>query len=168
VAGSRHELRGQGAALRRLAVASAAGGAAGSALLLSTPSSAFELAVPWLIGLASLVMLVRPRPSGDAVRGRFGLAVAVFGIAVYGGYFGAAAGVVLLAFLLHWSSDTLPRTNAAKNVLLGTSNAVASIAFALTSNVHWTAVAPLAPDCSWVPGWGRSWSGMPRPMCCAR
>ena len=143
-AGSRHELRGQGAALRRLALASAAGGAAGSALLLLTPSGAFRLAVPWLIGGASLIMLVRPRPGRDAARRPLGLVVAVFAIAVYGGYFGAAAGVVLLAFLLHWSADTLPRINAAKNVLLGTSNAVAAIAFALTSNVHWTAVAPLA------------------------
>lgn len=145
VAGSRHELRGQGWMLRRLALASAAGGACGSALLLATPSNGFRLAVPWLIGIASLLMLAHQPTGRERKPARTGtLAIMVFCIAIYGGYFGAAAGVVLLAGLLLRTTDTLPRCNAAKNLLLGISNAVAAIAFACTTNVPWSAVFPLA------------------------
>ncbi len=145
ISGSRPELAGQGARLRRLSWLAVAGGAAGGALLLLTPSGQFELIVPWLIGLASVaILLVRPAPvhppRRDGVRLQLGLLV----IAVYGGYFGAAAGVLLLALLLVSTGDSLPRSNAAKNVLLGLSNAVAALGFAFFGPVHWLAALPLA------------------------
>jgi uncharacterized membrane protein YfcA len=98
---SRPELRQQRGRVHRLVVAGVAGGLVGAAFLLLTPGGAFEHIVPWLIGLASVAILL-PRRAGvsqlleqDADSG--GLALGAFVIAVYGGYFGAAAGVVLLA-----------------------------------------------------------------------
>ena len=74
-------------------------------------------------------------------------AAAIFTIAIYGGYFGAAAGVVLLALLLRAGHATLAHANAAKNVLLGASNLVAAIVFAILAPVHWTSVVPLGLGC---------------------
>jgi uncharacterized membrane protein YfcA len=72
------------------------------------------------------------------------LPIAVFLIGVYGGYFGAAAGVVLLAVLLFATTDTLPRLVAAKNLILGAANGLAAVLFAVTGPVRWSAAAPLA------------------------
>lgn len=145
--GSRPELRGQGRRLRRLGGVAVAGGALGGALLLLTPSAAFERVVPWLIGLASVAILIRPSPdrlrrlqhTGDTT----GLVVAVFVIAVYGGYFGAAAGVLLFAVLLAMTGDTLPRNNAAKNAVLALANGVAALGFVVFGPVHWAAALSL-------------------------
>jgi uncharacterized membrane protein YfcA len=67
----------------------------------------------------------------------------MFGIALYGGYFGAAAGVLFLALLLNAGSDSLAHANAAKNVLLGLANTVAAVLFALLAPVHWGAMLAL-------------------------
>ena len=145
VAGSRPELQGQGVLVRRLAGTAVAGGLAGGALLLLTPSDAFELAVPVLIGGASLAVLL-PRPlatTGGRPRTSPPLA-GVFAVGVYGGYFGAAAGVLLLALLLRTTTDSLPRSNAMKNVVLGLANGVAALVFVLAGPVEWRYVAPLA------------------------
>src|SRR4051794_38896993 len=109
VSASRPELEGQGRRLRRLAVAAVLGGAVGMVLLLLTPSEAFERIVPWLIGGASLALLpqrppgelaaeaaTHPHPRGDP----WWLTAGTFVIAIYGGYFGAAAGVMMLAMYL--------------------------------------------------------------------
>ena len=147
--GSRHELRGQAANVRRLAVVAVAGGATGAALLLVTSDGTFERIAPWLIAGASLSILMRrrvepaaaadaPHVTGPALTG------GVFLIGVYGGYFGAAAGVVLLALLLAGTSDTLARSNALKNAVLGIANATAAIGFALLADVDWATAAPLA------------------------
>lgn len=157
VSGSRPELRGQGPRVRRLAGAAALGGVAGGVLLLLTPAESFERIVPWLIGLASIAILVSPRPvalrpaalQAPALRppsddDRAALVAGVFCVGIYGGYFGAAAGVLLLALLLHLTAEPLPRSNATKNVLLGIANAVAAFAFVLFGPVSWAAVAPLA------------------------
>lgn len=65
-------------------------------------------------------------------------------MAVYGGYFGAAAGVLMLALLLASTRESLARSNAVKNVVLGPTNAMAALIFILFSSVHWSVVAPLA------------------------
>jgi uncharacterized protein len=70
--------------------------------------------------------------------------VGVFLIGVYGGYFGAAAGVLLLALLLIATPETLARCNALKNVVLGLANFVAAVVFVLFGSVSWIAVLPLA------------------------
>ena len=147
--GSRIELEGQGGQVRGLAMTAVAGGATGAAILLVLPASSFEAVAPWLIAAASLAILARgrtgkagaaagpPLPAAAMVPG-------VFLVGIYGGYFGAAAGVVLLALLLAGRTDTLARTNALKNAVLGIANATAALAFCLLAPVRWAAVVPLA------------------------
>ncbi len=144
--GSRPELEGQAARLRPLAAAGALGGATGATLLLLTPSDTFERIAPWLIGVASLTILVRPRvhPEHRHPGTGPGLIAGVFAVAVYGGYFGAGAGVMVLALMLAGTGDTLARSNALKNVVLGVANAAAAVGFAVLGPVHWDAAAPLA------------------------
>jgi uncharacterized protein len=142
--GSRPELKGQGHRVRTLALAAVGGGAVGATLLLLTPSDTFEKLAPWLIGIASLAILLRPRVHAGEPARPVALSAGVFLVAVYGGYFGAAAGVMLLALMLVATGDTLARSNALKNVMLGIANAVAAVAFALFGDVDWLAVLPLA------------------------
>ena len=145
--GSRPELHGQASRVRELAITAVLGGAAGAGLLLLTSPDTFERIAPWLIAAASLVILLRQRIEPEPGHGRRAgprLLVSIFLVGVYGGYFGAAAGVVLLAVLLAATSDTLPRANALKNVVLGIANATAAVAFALLADVDWVAAIPLA------------------------
>lgn len=156
-AGSRRELRGQGRRNLRHGAIAVAGGTAGAVLLLSTPSSAFERIVPWLIVLGAITLLLRePLRTWYAKPGfRPPLGVAIFMIAIYGGYFGAAAGVLLLAAMSLAATEALAVTNAVKSVVLGAANLAAAILYALIAPVHWTAAALLAAGCllgSWL-GW---------------
>jgi hypothetical protein len=144
--GSAAELAGQGRRLRPLIVASIAGGVVGSVLLLTTPAALFKLIVPWLIAGASAAILL-PRHSRAGAGSQRDQPLVLAGtalIGVYGGYFGAAAGVLMLALLLAMTDDAFPRANARKNVLSGFSNAVAAVAFILLGPVRWSAVLPLA------------------------
>ena len=155
ISASRPELSGQGRRLAPLVAAGVLGGAAGAALLLLTPAAAFERVVPWLIGGAALAILLQRPPTELAAEGRrahgprdpWWLAPGIAVVAVYGGYFGAAAGVLLLALVLLGTGEGLPRGNAVKNVVLGTANAVAAVGFALLSPVAWSAALPLALGC---------------------
>lgn len=144
--GSRPELAGQGRFLARMAPLAAIGGGAGATLLLTTPADAFEKAVPVLLAVASLAIVV-PRGTAHPARRRRAVVVAemaaIFAIALYGGYFGAAAGVLFLALLLNAGSDSLAHANAAKNVLLGLANTVAAVLFAVLAPVHWGAMLAL-------------------------
>jgi len=149
VLGSRPELRGESARLRQLAPAAVSGGIVGGVLLLSTPAEAFELIVPWLIGVASLAILLRPAaPSlGETAHHPVSsnrLLVGVFLVGIYGGYFGAAAGVILLALLLTATGETLARSNALKNAVLGMANGIAALGFIIFGPVQWLAVLPLS------------------------
>ncbi|MFC5064579.1 sulfite exporter TauE/SafE family protein [Actinomycetospora atypica] len=147
IAGSRPELRGQRARVLRLLPLTIVGGVIGGALVLITPSETFALIVPFLVGGASLVLLrpprVDPSPASGDGRPRPAIVLAAIGIGVYSGYFGAAAGVLMLALLSHLLADTLVRVNAVKNVLLGASNAVAAIGFIVFGEVVWSAALPL-------------------------
>jgi hypothetical protein len=150
VAASRPELAGQGRRVLRLGVITALGGAAGAAVLLLTPASVFTVAVPVLIGGASLVLLAQPRislltpPAVLDTRHRLVLGAALFAVAVYVGYFGAAAGVMLLVVLSAMIREPLVRVNAIKNAVSGTANALAAVCFALFGDVRWKLVLPLA------------------------
>jgi len=148
VAGSRPELAGQGQRVLRLGIITALGGAAGAIVLLLTPASTFTVVVPVLIGAASLVLLVQPRikrlsPTAGGGN-RAGQVVALFAVAMYVGYFGAAAGVMLLVVLSMMISETLVKVNAVKNAVSGMANAMAAVCFALFGDVRWVLVAPLA------------------------
>jgi uncharacterized membrane protein YfcA len=147
-AGSQPELRGQRNAVVRLGALCVVGGAVGAGLLLLTPGEAFQRIVPWLIALASMLILVRPLllRAGTGLLGDRHPAVlaGMFAAAVYAGYFGAAAGVVMLALLSAVTADSHARVNALKNVVLGLGNATAAVGFALLGPVSWTAALPLA------------------------
>lgn len=148
VTASGPELVGQRDRVRRLALAAAAGGICGAALLLVTPADSFERIVPFLIALASLAILVRRRlvevaehehRPHDGTSTTIGVGI----VGIYGGYFGAGAGVMLLALLLWATAETLPRANAAKNVVLGVANGIAALAFVFLGDVRWDVVVPL-------------------------
>jgi uncharacterized membrane protein YfcA len=161
-AGSRPELAGQRRRALKLGLVTAAGGGAGAALLLLTPGADFEYVAPLLIAVGSLVILRRPaqmgpaagqesRPDGPARThgaadrdGGWLSRAGIFAVAVYIGYFGAAGGVLLLAVLLRMFQQSLARTNALKNVILGLANAVAGVGFAIFGPVRWAAALPLA------------------------
>jgi len=150
--GYRAELRGQRSRLLRLGAFSLLGGLAGGLLLLARPDT-FEAVVPLLVILASLLMAVSPRLSAR-LRARQGgtarapsrvlLPLLVFLTGVYGGYFGAAQGVILLALLGLLEDDGLQRLNAMKNVLAGLVNGVAAVLFVLVSDVSWPVAGLLA------------------------
>jgi uncharacterized membrane protein YfcA len=153
VSASRPELQGQGRRLIPLAVAAVLGGVTGAVLLLLTPTGAFERIVPFLIAGASAAILVQ-RPTRELaeeghrdhpVPGDPGwLTFGTFAIAIYGGYFGAAAGVLMLAMYLLGTGETLPRGNAMKNVILGVANSVAAVGFVVFASIAWSAALPLA------------------------
>lgn len=146
--GSRPELAGQRARVLRLSAVTAAGGALGAAVLLLAPPGAFELVVPVLIAAASVLLLVQPRLAGlSPAAGGEGSGwrrAAMFGVAVYLGYFGAAGGVLLLAVLASSISESLIRVNAIKNVVAGAANMVAAAIFVGYAPVDWAFVPPLA------------------------
>lgn len=146
--GSRPELAGQGGRIKWLAPTAIIGGITGGLLLLALPSRSFTLVVPFLIGFASLGVLVRRNPTREMTNAAHppsrSLTIWVFFIGLYGGYFGAAAGVLMLAVLLFATGETLPRSNAMKNLLLGGANGIAAIAFIVFGSVRWSDAIPLA------------------------
>ena len=152
VVGFRAELVGQRERLVPLAVAAVAGSAVGCTLLLVTPARAFDLVVPFLVLLASLLLAAQPRvsrlvgpPGEDRRDSRRVLYPVVTAAAIYGGYFGGALGVILLGVLALTVPDTLRRLNALKAVLSLTVATVTVLAFGLFGPVDWVAVAVVAP-----------------------
>ncbi|MGY1749415.1 sulfite exporter TauE/SafE family protein [Modestobacter sp. SYSU DS0511] len=151
VSASRPELAGQRPRLVRLGTAAVLGGGVGAVLLLLTPADAFELLVPFLIAAASLAILVQRPPRELAAEGaarpsrdHWGLTLGTFLVAIYGGYFGAAAGVLMLAMYLLVLGEGVPRGNALKNLVLGLANLVAALGYAFLADVAWLAALPLA------------------------
>ena len=149
--GSLPELRGQRRKLLRLIPAAVVGGAAGAALLLSISSDGFEKVVPVLLAASAVVIALPQRKRAEgasrSTTQRILEAVAVLAICVYGGFFGAAAGVLLLALLLRTDSTSMADANATKNVVLGIANAVAAVGFIVLVPIPWLAVLPLGLGC---------------------
>jgi uncharacterized membrane protein YfcA len=150
VAGSRPELAGQGRRVLRVGAVTALGGAAGATVLLVTPASTFTHVVPVLIAGASLVLFLQPKirklaPAPAPGRGRrLVLGAGLFVVAMYVGYFGAAAGILLLVVLSAMISEPLIKVNAIKNAVSGAANAMAAVGFAVFGDVRWELVGPLA------------------------
>jgi len=151
--GYRHELGGQGPRILRLGVVSLAGAIVGAVLLLKLPPGAFTAVVPWLILLAGALVLVQPalRRALDARRGAprstdhaAPLYAGVFGCAVYGGYFGAAQGIIMMALFGLFVSEDLQRLNGVKNISVGLVNSVAAIIFIVVGQVAWLPALLLA------------------------
>ena len=168
--GYRRELVGQRSRLRRLAPASLIGGTVGAVLLLVLPDEAFSAIVPALILLGCVLVVFQPRISkavaarheaggGLPDHGAWWVWPTVLVTGVYGGYFGAAQGVLLMAVLGIGVPETLQRSNATKNVLALLVNGIAAVIFILVADVDW-AVAGLIAAGSIVGGqigatWGR-------------
>jgi uncharacterized membrane protein YfcA len=148
--GFRRELAGQRDRALVLGSASAAGGLTGGTLLLLFPST-FQAVVPWLVLLAVAMVVLQPRLSralaerhGDAHERSWALRGAVALTGVYGGYFGAAQGVILIAVLGIGLGDHLQRANALKNVLAAIVNGVAAVLFMFMAPVSWVPAGVLA------------------------
>jgi uncharacterized membrane protein YfcA len=126
----------------------ALGAVTGGVLLLTLPEGVFETVVPVLILLACALMVVRPKPKlshGSLSHHRKIALLAIgFAVGVYGGYFGAAQGVILLAALRFLIPDSLQRLNGLKNVMVGVANGVAAILFIVVAHVAWDAAALVA------------------------
>lgn len=152
--GWRHELAGQGSRVLRLLSAALLGGLTGAGLLLVLPDEAFAAVVPALIGLGVLLVALQPvitrRVAGSDLarrgvsRDAWWLWPMVTVTGVYGGYFGAAQGVLLMAVLGLGTTDSIHRDNALKNVLAGLVNGVAAVLFVLVAHVEWTIAALIA------------------------
>ena len=153
VFGSRADLEGQGRRVRVIVPTSLVGSAGGCALLLLTPARAFELVVPFLVLGAAATLAFQERLRGlvghprhmSRRRAAITLQVVVFVGAIYGGYFGAALGVMYVAALALILDEPLKRINALKNVLSASVGLVTVVVFAIFADVHWGAVLVLAP-----------------------
>ncbi len=169
VAAQRPELVGQRNRLLRLVPASMLGGITGAILLLTLPGSWFKRIVPFLILFGVGLVLAGPPiqrklrernatpptpptpPTAATVAAvnaseRVGPLVtgAVFLAGIYGGYFGAAQGIILMGILGVGVRDALPRLNATKNVLAGTVNGIAAVVFVINGDVLWSVVGLVA------------------------
>lgn len=168
--GYRRELAGQRGRILRLLVWSTSGGVLGAILLLVLPPGAFEAVVPALILLGVTLVILQPRlsamvtaraerrgsadPSGSAPPepgaagiGAWWVPIAVFGTGVYGGYFGAAQGVILMGILGIGVSDALQRLNGVKNVLVAVVNGVAGLIFVVVAELG---VFGIEADVDWL------------------
>jgi uncharacterized membrane protein YfcA len=149
--GYRRELSGQRDRVLRLGVASVLGGLTGGVVLLALPASSFETIVPFLIIGAVVLVALQPRLSAAMARRRADgdehivpLFVTVYLTGIYGGYFGAAQGVILIALLGIFLTDDIQRLNGLKNMLAFLVNAVAALLFILVAPVDWPAAVLIA------------------------
>jgi uncharacterized membrane protein YfcA len=153
--GYRRELAGQRSRVFRLASASIVGAAIGAVLLLVLPSGAFEAIVPVLILAGCILVLFGPRISAWVARrhehlgglpeyGAWWVWPLVLVTGVYGGYFGAAQGVLLMAVMGIGIDETLQRLNGLKNVLAGLNNGVSGLIFAVVADVDWQVAGLIA------------------------
>jgi uncharacterized membrane protein YfcA len=147
----RRELEGQKQRARGLIIAGILGGIVGGVLLLVTPGDSFRSVVPYLVLLACALLAVQPRlAKGLAARGAasehagWEVQLAIGIGAIYGSYFGAGLGVIMLAVLGLLVADDLQRLNALKGVLSLVINLVGALIFVVTGNVHWLAAGLLA------------------------
>lgn len=149
--GYRRELAGQRSRVLRLCVGSLLGGLAGAVLLLVLPDGAFAAIVPALILLGLVLVVLQPRISTWVARrhdhagglphhGTWWVWPGVLLTGVYGGYFGAAQGVLLMAVLGTGIDESLQRLNAVKNILAAVVNAVAGLLFVMVADVDWLIV----------------------------
>jgi uncharacterized membrane protein YfcA len=150
--GYRHELRGQRERVVQLGLAAVCGGTLGSVLLLVLPASAFKAIVPFFIAIALVLILGQKqinRALGDRRRGAgegvpLGAAAGAFACGVYGGYFGAAQGILMMSVLGLSIDDTVQRLNAVKVVTTGMTNLVAGIVFVLAAHIAWDVAGLIA------------------------
>lgn len=150
VVGYRRELTGQLPRMVWLGIPAVLGGILGAALLLVLSQRVFRAVVPVLIIGAVALVVVQPwltahiRRAGGLPGSRALQPAAMFATAVYGGYFGAAQGVILMSFLSVLVDDTLQRLNALKNVFAAIVNTTAALYFVIAAHVDWRAAGLIA------------------------
>ncbi|MBT2385164.1 sulfite exporter TauE/SafE family protein [Streptomyces sp. ISL-11] len=155
--GYRRELGGQRRRIVRFGIVGLIGGLLGAVLLLALPSKAFDAIVPVLIGIALVLVILQPRLARALARRRErngttdtptdggpGLLAGLLFASAYGGYFGAAQGVLYLSLMGLLLREDLQRVNALKNVLAVVVNAVAALFFVFVADVDWLAVLLIA------------------------
>lgn len=147
--GYRRELAGQGRRALRLGLMSVLGAIAGAVALLTLPEDAFRAIVPVFIAAALVLVVLQPRLAARRRRRATAhegpaASAGVLATGVYGGYFGAAQGILLLAILGAALDEPLQRVNALKNVLAGVANGVSGLVFVLAADVAWEAAACVA------------------------
>jgi len=159
--GYRRELAGKGPVLRRLLPASVLGGVTGALLLLVLPDEAFRLIVPVLIAVGLVMVVWGPALQRRSARGRANVerdaagltsrrltlvAVGIFILGIYGGYFGAAQGVLIVGLMSVLTAEDLQSITGLKNLLTTAVNAVAAVAFMILAwgSVNWTLVGLIA------------------------
>ena len=146
--GYREELVGQLERAMLGGIGTALGALTGGILLLTLPEGVFETVVPVLILFACVLMILRPKPKlshGELSHHRkIGLLAIGYAVGVYGGYFGAAQGVILIGALRFLIPDSLQRLNGLKNVMVGVANGVAALLFMIVAHVAWDAAALVA------------------------
>jgi uncharacterized protein len=155
--GYRATLVGRGAIVKKLALATGTGGLIGGLLLILLPGRAFEMVVPVLLIGAALLAAVQPRIAQAVSLRRAsrgierapdvvtpGLLIGILATGIYGGYFGAAQGVILLVLLGLVIGGPLNELNGVKNVLAGMANLVSAILFIIIAEVDWTVAGVVA------------------------
>lgn len=154
--GYRRELVGQRGRVLRFGLVALIGGLGGAVLLLALPSKAFDTIVPVLIAVALVLVIAQPRLAAAlrarrerngttaASDGGWALLLGLLLASAYGGYFGAAQGVLYLSLMGLLLSEDLQRVNALKNVLAAIVNGVAAVFFLFVAHFDWTAVALIA------------------------
>ena len=143
--GYRRELRGQWRRCAVLGIGTTIGAVLGGVLLLVLPDEVFDAVVPGLILLSVALMALRPSPKIHEGSSNLPAGIASsFGVGIYGGYFGAAQGIILISLLRLCFSEHLQVLNAIKNVLAGLANLVAGVLFIVVADVAWEAALLIA------------------------
>ncbi|MBL8810100.1 MAG: sulfite exporter TauE/SafE family protein [Planctomycetaceae bacterium] len=163
----RRELRELWPWARLLAIPSLLGGIAGSLLVVYAPESSFKAAVPWLIALATILFILQPKltpkkPAGNDQLNSTNYRTLVFVlqllIGIYGGYFGAGIGILMLSSLSLLNMGNIHQVNGLKTVLAGLINAVSMVVFIAKGKVFWPLAIPMVASAMFG-GWlGASWA----------
>lgn len=151
--GYRRELKGTRSSLLPLLIPSLIGGAIGTLLVVSYPAKTFKLLVPWLILLATLLFMLQPTISkwtgiglpheAPTLRTRIGIVAFQFLVALYGGYFGAGIGILMLTSLALMGDSNIHRMNAMKALLASIINGTSVTLFLWQNKVNWTLAVPM-------------------------
>ena len=151
--GYRQELKGTRSSLLPLLIPSLIGGAIGTWLVVSYPAKTFLLLVPWLILLATLLFMLQPMISkwtgiglpheAPTLRTRVGIVAFQFLVALYGGYFGAGIGILMLSSLALMGDSNIHRMNAMKALLASIINGTSVTLFVWQNKVNWPLALPM-------------------------
>ena len=146
---ARADLAGHRETLRKWMPATVAFSLAGAVLLVSTPARVFDRFAPFLVATGALVLLLQPVIASSLSRrgarlGRRTITCAGACVALYNGYFGAGAGILMIALLLLSTEPVLHRANALKNVIIAGSDVLPAVLFAAVGTVVWHAVWPMS------------------------